>query len=89
MRTIKEWTTGSIRVTILHMNNKYTIKMERGLLEQNYKFRDGTFDNPAQIEAYMNDQFYANAQSIFDQMIANKVSAQKDKSETDDFDEII
>ena len=88
MRIVSEWTTDDIRVTIFHMNGRYSIKLEKDLLEQVYKFRDGQFDSLEQIKEYTDESFYSRCQSIFNTMKENQSSGMKQDPEIE-FDEII
>jgi len=89
MRIISEWTKDDIRVTVFHMNGRYSIKLEKELLEQTYKFRDGQFNSLDELKAILSDEFYSTCQSVFNAMIENKMSSIAKKNIDSEFDEII
>ena len=89
MRIVSEWTQEDLRVTVFHMNGRYSIKLEQGLLEQTYKFRDGTFDSVEALKNAMTDDFYNKSRSIFNSMKENEVSSEVKQDDDQGFDEII
>ena len=89
MRIVSEWTVNDLRITVFHMNGRYSIKLEKGLLEQVYKFRDGQFNSPQELRDHLDTAFYNNCQTIFKSMIDNKQASLKENQESLGFDEII
>lgn len=88
MRIVDEWTKHDIRVTVFHMNGRYSIKLEKDLLEQTYKFRDGQFEQLDDLKMKLNDAFYSECDLRFEQMNSsrlNLISAEEDF----EFDKII
>lgn len=91
MRIIKETSLQDIKVTILVMNGKYSLKLEKDLLEQTYKFRDGSgIDSAGEIESMFTSEFYDKANAIFNHMSAVRWEAiNKGKNQEDEFEIII
>lgn len=58
MRIVDEWTEGKLRVTVFNMNSRFSIKLEKGLLEQTYKFRDNQFQNIGELKSALTEDFY-------------------------------
>ncbi len=88
MRTINEWTQDDLRITILHHNDKYTLKIESGLLEQNYKLRDGQMDM-AKVNNHLDQNFVYAIKSIFSRMDNAKTNLLSKSEDLEDFPEII
>jgi hypothetical protein len=42
MRIIGEFDSDNVKVTVFSMNSRISVKFERDLMEQTYKFRDGS-----------------------------------------------
>lgn len=79
MRIAKETSHNDVKVTIMVMNGKYCLKLEKNLLEQTYKFRDGSgFDSVDKIESVLNDDFYENIDLIFNTMSGLRLSIIQD-----------
>jgi len=89
MRIVSEWTYKHLRVTIFHYNERYSIKLEDGLLEQTYKFRSGQVDNLDDIKKKVNTDFYDKAINIFKTMNNNKTNILESGDTEEEFDLII
>ena len=89
MRIISEWTYKSLRVSVLHMNSRYVLKLEDTLLEQTYKFRDGQIDNVDQLRNLISEDFYEGCLSRFDDMRTAQDALFNSKDDTLEFDVII
>lgn len=68
MRIVDEWNENEIKVTIFHMNGRYSLKAESLLLEQTYKFRDGQFTSVGEIRSSLNGKFWEAVKSTFKNM---------------------
>jgi hypothetical protein len=92
MRIIGEFDLDQIKVTVFSMNERISVKYEYNLLEQTYKFRDGsgirTVEN---VKAYSSGDTIQAIKQTFDLMAALRmkglVNLQKLDNET--FDEIL
>lgn len=89
MRIVDEWNYGDIKVTAFHMNGKYSLKFEKQLLEQWYKFRDGQIDSLDQLRTLLSDEFYKNIVMNFSEMDNNRIKLFKSIEDSYDFDTII
>lgn len=66
MRIIGEFDAGQIKVTVFKMNERVSIKLETGLLEQTYKFRDGSgVENVEQARQFCDEAFLDRVSAIF------------------------
>lgn len=92
MRVIGHVDHPHYKITIFHFNNRHTIKIEDGMLEQSYAYRDGSVvSSLSEAQAVVTSDFLQNCKLVFDQMkIEYKPirETQLDHSD-DDFDEII
>jgi hypothetical protein len=71
MRIIDEFDAGLIKMTVFQMNGRISIKAEAGLMEQVFKFRDGSgIENAADARRFCDDQFLEKVSAIFSQMAA-------------------
>lgn len=93
MRIIDEFSAGDIKVTVFKMNERVSIKFEYNLLEQIYKFRDGSgIDSSEMARRYCTDETIMNIKEIFHQMSQNRFSSLQQLFENDaeeKFDKII
>jgi len=65
MRIIEEWSHEKMRLTIMVMNGRYSLKVEQNLLEQTYKFRDGQIEGPAHLKTLLKEEFYQACSNSF------------------------
>ncbi|MBK8519177.1 MAG: hypothetical protein IPL55_23695 [Saprospiraceae bacterium] len=73
MRIIDEFDIGEIKVTVFKMNEKISIKFEYLLLEQIYKFRDGSgVDDVKDVKMFCSDETMKRINNIFNIMTSNK-----------------
>lgn len=71
MRIIGEFDAGDIKVTVFKMNERISIKFEKNLLEQTYKFRDGSAVSTLQeAQTFCSQQAIDDINKIFDTMAA-------------------
>jgi len=92
MRVIGEYDKEHIKVTVFQMNGKISIKLEHNLLEQTYKFRDGSGINTlADAQKFTTDDFMKKVQTIFLQMAESRLANLQLMNEDNDdkFPEII
>ncbi len=89
MRIVDEWTEGNMRVTVFNMNSRFSIKLEQGLLEQTYKFRDNQFENIQELKAALTSDFYSNCNKHFISMDLLRTRLIPAGTEPDTFPEII
>lgn len=89
MRIVSEWNNKDIKATAFVMNERYSVKFEKDLLEQWYKFRDGQIENPNQIQNLFNETFYLKLNLIFSDMHNNRLLLNFAQADEDEFDHII
>jgi hypothetical protein len=81
------------KITVFKMDNRLSVKLETGLYEQIYKFRQGEgMDTMEDISAFLDQDFLAAAARHFSSMHQARLAAQarKDAAEGEEsFDEII
>lgn len=71
MRVIGEFDAGEIKVTVFKMNERISIKFEKNLLEQTYKFRDGSAVSTLQeAQTFCSPETIDDINKIFDTMAA-------------------
>lgn len=69
MRIIGEFDVDQIKVTVFKMNERISLKFEYNLLEQTYKFRDGSgISTMEDIRNYCNQNTIAQVSQIFKNM---------------------
>lgn len=89
MRIVEEWTYESMRLTVMIMNGRYSLKVENNLIEQTYKFRDGQIDNVTHLKKLITDEFYKSCKSSFIQMDLNRAKLFEAEESEDSFIELI
>lgn len=80
------------KITVFQDNGRISIKIENGMYEQVYKFRDGSgVDNLAQAQAFVDAEFIESASQNFTFMhqAAIKGLDRLKGEEEEEFDEII
>jgi hypothetical protein len=80
------------KITIFHMNNRYSIKFENGQYEQTYKLREGDlFNNAEQVKTLVDEDFLSAVQNQFKLQNQSFQAAYERilSKEEDEFDEII
>lgn len=92
MRILAEKQIRHYKATIFEMNNRISIKLEDRLLEQTYKFREGSgVDNVSKAFAFLTDSFMDAVDDSFNAMekarMHGLLKIQEDEGEV--FDEII
>lgn len=91
MRIIGNIPNEQYKITVFQMNGKLSVKIEDQLLEQTYKFRDGSgIENVNDIEQLIDDEYLKEITNIFEQMEKLKYQSLISKiSNGEEFDEII
>jgi hypothetical protein len=82
MRVIAELPHPECKISIFSMNQKYIIKLEKGIFEQVFKIAE--LDVPDGVDGVfkiLNDQFLKNAAQRFNEMRADFNQAFKDYDE--------
>jgi len=75
MRIIGEFDIAEIKITVFKMNEKISLKFEKDLLEQTYKFRDGSgLHNLDDARKFCNDSCMLSIRSIFKSMADNRLN---------------
>lgn len=68
MRNLAEFALGPNKVTLMHWNNKYVVRVERGPLEQVYKLDAVDFVSAEDLRAKLDEAFGARCDSTFQTM---------------------
>ncbi|MBT8234128.1 MAG: hypothetical protein HKO66_12295 [Saprospiraceae bacterium] len=89
MRVVSEWNYKQIKVTVFHMNEKYSIKLEENLLEQTYKFRDGQVSNLSHLKSLLTEAFYNQCMQRFKSMAESRLQLFEVNDDETEFEEII
>jgi len=89
MRVVSEWNHKHLKVTVFHMNDKYSVKLEENLLEQTYKFRDGQITDLNHLKNILEESFYQKCIDLFASMSINRDNILKVKDDDFEFEEII
>ena len=71
------------------MNGRYILKVESGLLEQTYKFRDGQFDSLEELKSKITTVFNKGCREAFSTMQSNKESGFLSADDNFSFPDII
>ncbi len=81
----------SLKITVFKMNNRLSVKVESGLYELTYKFREGMgIENLADVEKLLDASFLEQSQRQIQQMHLQKMTAlRKLNPEEQPFDDII
>ncbi len=81
-----------LKITILEMNNRFSVKFEDQLLEQTYKFRSGPhLQSPADVRRLVDAEFINAVLRQMEQMhyLQAKTLERFNNHQEDQFDEII
>jgi len=89
MRVTDEWTHRDMRIQVFLMNGRYSLKVEKNLLEQTYKFRDGQIENLPQLKSLLTDDFYTSCSNLFIHMDLNRMKLFPLNNSDENFVEII
>ena len=68
MRVIADIPHPDLKITLFSWNNKYLIKLERGLLEQTYKVSELDVTGVDDVRRLLDDDFLAGVLRRFDEM---------------------
>ena len=75
MRVIGEIPYSQCKITLFYWNNKYLIKLERGLVEQTYKVPELEITGEGDIQKIVSEDFLVKSMSLFETMEANLYEA--------------
>ncbi|MBC7884100.1 MAG: hypothetical protein H7X99_01395 [Saprospiraceae bacterium] len=92
MRILGEFDKGNIKITVFKMNERVSVKFEENLLEQTYKFRDGSLINTlTDVQRFCSDSTIDKINRIFTDMAKARSYAIEAmvEGEEESFDEII
>lgn len=91
MRIIGEFTLGEIKVSIFKYNERISVKYEKHLLEQVYKFRDGSNIRNVNDVMKFSETIEGTLNNIFESMVKLRTDRlmELNGQDEDDFDEII
>lgn len=82
-----------LKITVFQMNDRFSVKLESGLYEQTYKFRQGSAgDGPEAISRLLDADFLEAVEQDLEQMHRRVLDAMKrleGENENDEFDVII
>jgi len=69
MRIVGEIPHPYLKITVLHMNDKFTIQFEDGLLSQSYALRSGSgIEDMASITEFVDQEFIQKVMKTFQEM---------------------
>jgi len=74
------------KITILHMNSRYSIKVENGENEQTYKFREGQLANVQAVKNFLDKDVLKKFDQVFLSMDSLKSERLTSLSASEDFD---
>lgn len=88
MRIIGEFDKGPVKVTVFKMNERISVKFEYHLMEQTYKFRDGSgIESIQDVTRFCSDSLMKNITDIFRNMEQTKLAGlQEDQEKNPLFD---
>lgn len=91
MRVIGEFVVGDIKVSVFKYNERISVKYEKYLLEQVYKFRDGSNIRNVNDVMKFSETIENKLNVIFDSMAQLRTDRimELNGNDLDDFDEII
>jgi hypothetical protein len=86
MRIIGELDYKEMKITVFKMNDKVSIKLEMHLMEQTYKFRDGSrIESMEDAMLFLNETFLDSTIQTFETMYKHKVNSLMDMAEKEGF----
>ena len=68
MRVVKELIREEVRISIFSWNNKYILKFELGPLEQTFKLSEMDVLEEAELDSFLEGDFFENVKQRFDEM---------------------
>ena len=92
MRIIAEFEKNGIKITVFKMNERLSVKFEDNLLEQTFKFRDGSgIEKTEDVMQLLDDEFMNSVKAGFISMNESRFQALEKlwKNTGEDFPEII
>lgn len=92
MRIIGQIDHPNLKITVFKNDNRISVKLESGLYEQTYKFRDGEgIEGAEDVEKLLDSEFLEKVQAILKAMHTARMAAlSRQKSiGTESFEEII
>ncbi len=90
MRILAEIPHPRLKITIFKHNDKLSLKLEKNLLEQIYKFREGSqLHNIEILKSKLSAEFLLNVETQFNEMMKARESISSIDNAFDDFEQII
>lgn len=92
MRIVGHIEDPDMKITLFKMDNKFSVKFERGVLEQTYKFREGNLiRSVADLRQLVDESFKAGVKRILQEMeqLAGQSLDRIVREDDSEFDEII
>ena len=75
MRIVGDIPHPNCKITLFSWNNRYLIKVERGLLEQTYKIDQTEIHSESELISAISESFIQETLLIFDQMEKSLIKA--------------
>jgi len=75
MRVIGQIPHPSLRITIMHMNDKYIVRLEAGPMEQLFKFDQTRYPSLEAVQQLVDEEFLRAALERFNAMFLSMKSA--------------
>jgi hypothetical protein len=91
MRIVGNIPHNTLKITVFKHDNKYSVKLETGLYEQIYKFRDGEADTFSDVKTIIDEPFIEAVSQEIQRMhrLRMEAIARLVKVEASEFEEII
>jgi hypothetical protein len=91
MRIIGEIEHPVYKITVFSMNNRLSVKIEDKLIEQVFKFRDGSgIEGIEEVKSFLNDDFMKVVDESFIQLNKARITSLiHTQAAEDEFDEIV
>ncbi len=77
MRTIGFISHPIFKISVFSWSEKFIVKIEAGLFEQIYKFRESDFNSWEELKEFFNAAMIADVNSTFNKMAEDSVRAAK------------
>lgn len=81
MRIVGNIPHPDIRITVFHMNGKYIVKLEAGMMEQVFKFDAEKYNGFEAIQKLVDEKFVSTAMKRFNEMFLEMRSAEERSAE--------
>lgn len=90
MRIVGEVPHPKYKITVFSMNERISVKIEDRLIEQIYKFRDGSGVNSVdEVKAFLTDKFMSDVDDHFRRMHRSYIQGMENQSQDDDLPTLI